>query len=116
MSSSLVDASGDLTIRRRRMSQEDTFQIVDGPSKFDLMIALFHKPGNFGSQSPNFNDSPLGFKSEDGRWLQVFVRGVQMEDGSHESWIIMGHYAVGGGTFKAYFSTKNRKGALLIDD
>ena len=86
-----------------------TINIVDGPSKFDLMIALFHAP-------QNNRDEPLGFTLEDGRVLGVFLRGVEMEDGSHENWNLTGRLMSGDGSFKAWFSTKNRKGHTTLDD
>lgn len=57
--------------------------ITQGPSKFDLSIALFdRKPVNTRSV-----ELTLG----DGRVVQLVINGVEVEDGSGESWIFKGY-------------------------
>lgn len=97
--------------------------INNGPSKFDLMTALFvwkpHRP-------------TVKFLLDDGREYTASILGCSSEDGSGESWNIVGQlhdiYFGGGGKgfeehavlrqwygFKGHFSTANRKGWLKLD-
>ena len=86
-----------------------TVNIVDGSSKFDIMIALFNTPKN--GQSEDL----LDFTLADGEVVRVMLRGVQMEDGSHEYWLLTGRTVSGSGyeDFEAYYSTKTRNGYML---
>jgi len=53
-------------------------QIVKGPSKFDLMLALFD------SKFPDFRT--VIFHLHDGTRFEANITGVQAEDGSADSW------------------------------
>ena len=85
-----------------------TFKIVRGPSKFDLMIALFHVCGN--------GRHPLAFKVN-GRKLEVLVtiNGVSREDGSGESWCFQG-YSQPNKHVKGWFRTDTRRGQIEIEE
>ena len=78
--------------------------IVDGPGKFDMMVALFDRPKN------NRNDHALCFTLEGGRPMALVIRGILMEDGSHESWIVTGYEMSTGRRFEAYYETRRRTG------
>jgi hypothetical protein len=98
--------------------------LINGPSKFDLMTALFmRKP-----EKPT-----VSFKPEYGHSDYIAtILGVTEEDGSGESWNITGYlqsvYVAGGkehggaarlvrsARFKGYFSTADRKGWLALVD
>ena len=80
-------------------------QIVEGPSKFDLMAALFD-----GKQVE------FTFLIE-GRSYKVLVRlfSVGREDGSNESWLITGNITSSHGDhFDGYFETRRRKGHVKV--
>ena len=83
------------------------FQIVDGPSKFDLMLGLF--------SGTCMNPRRVQFFVLDGSdrtMLSTLLSGVSREDGSGESWLFTGH--TNGKFVKGYFSTKTRKGHLEL--
>jgi len=79
-------------------------KITDGPGKFDLMCALF-------------DGKQVKFTLVDGRVVDALIGSVEQEDGSKESWNLKGAIPFGDtdlrGVFKAYFSTRHRKGMLL---
>ncbi|HUQ30167.1 MAG TPA: hypothetical protein VM103_01465 [Candidatus Paceibacterota bacterium] len=85
-------------------------QIVNGPSKFDLMLALFEwKP----------NRPLVMFKTEGGKLLEASVTSVEAEDGSGESWNIEGYVGTERARkehqatrFRAYFRTDSRRGVM----
>lgn len=78
--------------------------IVNGPSKFDLMVSLFStKPASH----------PVLFKTKNHGDFTATITGVRWEDGSGESWIIEGYSALAAGArFTGYFSTKDRRGHI----
>ncbi len=94
------------------------FQIVGGPSKMDLMLALFDssyrqpRPVSF-----NLVGWPEG-QSASGtpRYIQMRVMSVQKEDGSGESWNVE---ATSQGpeskNYKIYYSTQTRSGVANIE-
>ncbi|HEY4501621.1 MAG TPA: hypothetical protein VJJ20_00960 [Candidatus Paceibacterota bacterium] len=101
--------------------------LVNGPSKFDLMTALFiRKP-----EKPTLQFKPEHSTNDDYTFTAV-ITGVSEEDGSGESWNISGYlrdiFVVGGPEhggvarkvhsqpFKGYFSTSSRKGWLTFID
>ena len=97
------------------MAQEE-YQIIDGPSKMDLMLGLFDN-SNKHPRTVEFTIAPvivnvlpdvLGEKEQ----VSVFVDSVQAEDGSGESWNICGRCADKRGKVKIYFSTQRRAGHL----
>lgn len=88
-------------------------KIIDGPSKFDLMLALFDRKGN---------DRTVDFKTEDGKEWSALIRSVEVEDGSGESWNVSAMFDYKrrpgvrpsvGAYVKFYFNTANRQGILL---
>lgn len=80
------------------------FNVVGGPSKFDLMVSLFE--GN-----PQHRRT-VAFKLEGLRQeVHVAITGVQQEDGSGESWNIEG-WVKGepSAHVKAYYTSRGRSG------
>ena len=85
--------------------------LVNGPSKFDLMAALFvWKP----------NRNWVKFQADDGSTYEALINACEAEDGSGECWIIRGvaHNNTQGGRankhFKGFFRTNTRKGHLAF--
>lgn len=72
--------------------------ITNGPSKFDLMIALF-------DMEREIRD--LKFVTPEGD-LYCSILGVSAEDGSGESWCL--HGMCGANNYEAYFHTRTRRG------
>jgi len=84
--------------------------IVDGPSKFDLMTALFvWKPERL----------RVEFKADDGAIYKASINACEAEDGSGECWIIRG-YAIDASSvrsrsaesYEGFFRTNTRAGFL----
>lgn len=101
--------------RRAVMASNDrvTVQITDGPGKWDLMIALFYRP-----EGDNRQDHLLTFTLETGEKITVLLRKVEMEDGSHDSWILNGHIIRGDGNYEKidfYYTSKRRTGVWMKD-
>ena len=88
--------------------------ISDGPSKFDLMLALFdayqHGQGKTSIRRVMFGTA-IGL-------VEARITSVSIEDGSNESWLISGSFTrLEDGTwwlynFDGYYSTRRRKGYL----
>jgi hypothetical protein len=83
--------------------------ITNGPSKFDLMAALFIAAGEK-QQNVRFNIA------ETGQLLEVRILQVGREDGSGESWLFQGlaedTQLKRGRYVKGYFSTRTRRGTI----
>ncbi len=83
--------------------------IVSGPSKMELMLALF--------DSSNQRERPVEFTTQDrgGESYAYDVRITQVgkEDGSGESWLFEG-YTQSGRPVGGYFSTTRRRGHMHI--
>jgi hypothetical protein len=62
-----------------------TPKIIKGPSKFDLMVALFDRRGN------NGNPHVVTFTTEWNTVISVTITGMSLEDGSGESWLFEGY-------------------------
>lgn len=85
------------------------YTITDGPSKWDLMLALF---------DPASHQRTVKFYLQDRRFFEASILEVGKEDGSGESWLLAGSLKEafeGGGSgcrwyFHAYFETQRRKG------
>lgn len=100
------------------MAHEMSFKIVAGPSKFDLMTALFAK----GATNPlefslkGFLPDALVVDGNPPRIKKVRLSSVEREDGSGESWNLKGWVDTGGygSKFKAYYDTRNRGGYFEI--
>ena len=74
------------------------YRIVEGPSKFDLMLSIFQ-------------DKEVTFTLEQVKDLvKAHIQVIEREDGSNERWNLCGYSDKK--KFKAYFSTHNRKGHL----
>lgn len=88
------------------MASQDkyAFQIIGGPSKFDLMVSLFE--GN-----PQHRRT-VAFKLE-GLWqdINVAITGVEQEDGSGESWNFSG-WVMGEpkAHVRGYYASRGRSG------
>lgn len=85
--------------------------LTGGPSKFDLMTALFvMKP----------NRTCVQFKTKLGQLINALIDGVDIEDGSGESWCIRGHGSftthATNRRFEGYFNTQTRTGYLKFVD
>jgi len=83
--------------------------LVSGPSKFDLMTALFvWKPERH----------EVIFVTRDGTKIRAHIGGCSAEDGSGESWNLRGYGQLSGEGdwfgFEAYFRTSDRKGWIKI--
>lgn len=83
------------------------FSIEDGPSKFDLMAALFD--GKKVIITLRDAAPPTTGRM---RLPEVYVRSVEIEDGSRESWLIKGWCSGPSGSreFTGYFDSRTRKG------
>ena len=85
---------------------EDPFRldIVDGPSKFDIMISLFDSNRRHRRTVP-FSLRSLRLK------LDVAITSVQQEDDSGESWNIEGWVTDGlTANVKGYYNSRRREG------
>ena len=91
------------------------FTVNAGPSKLDLMLALFDstcdkpRPVTFTVAAWPENAKP----SEKTQPVTVHINSVQREDGSGESWNIDGRIEGGPSTScSIYYSTRSRTGVL----
>jgi hypothetical protein len=84
------------------------YNIVNGPSKFDLMVSLF-----VGS-SPDRQE--VYFSLPDNLKAKVVIDGVERESGNGECWNLWGWWIVFDARkiVKIYYSTKNRSGCLEV--
>ncbi len=95
-------------------------KIIDGPSKFDLLLALFDRK--------SVNTRQVTFATENGRdlgqTLSATINSVEAEDGSGESWNLKGYFVSRlRGTipappvhFQMYFHTGRRQGMITEID
>lgn len=81
------------------------YQIISGPSKFDLMVSLFHGEG-MDRQMVHFDyERPTGTET-----LSIYIWSVEREGtNSVEEWVIQG-VDRNLSKFSITFSTKTRKG------
>ncbi len=88
-------------------------QITDGPSKLDLMLALFDKK----------HAKYISFRMSGGIELRIYVLSVQKQDSSCESWNIEGYVDIPGNhaprgaiplkdARKFYYRTDKRTGTI----
>lgn len=98
--------------------------LVAGPSKFDLSVALFDRRTG--------HRHPIEIKDSDGAVYEVVVEAVQAEDGSGDSWNINGYAKpkvtssipgipvrqmnIRGRKCTIYFRTDFRKGWFRFDE
>lgn len=91
------------------------YTIVNGPSKWDLMLAFFDKLGNrrrsviFTMKEGGPADSWTG---------EVVVNNLEWEDGSSESWNFKGYATFLGvkNGVRGYFGTMSRKGWIEFEE
>jgi hypothetical protein len=81
-----------------------SIRIKNGPSKLDLMVALFHSPAN------GEKDHFVTFILNSGREVKVSIRGAVMMDNSRESWLIHGYDVMVDKYLKINFDTRTRSG------
>lgn len=86
-------------------SRMATLKITNGPSKLDLMLALFDRP------QQGTSSRKATFVTEDGKHHIVTILSVEAEDGSRESWNIKAHIAEK--NLSIYYRTDNREGFVL---
>jgi hypothetical protein len=80
------------------------YPIVSGPSKFDIMMALF----DWSIKKPRLVKFDHQCRRES---LTVSITSVMAEDGSGESWIVEGNVSDEKLThYKAYYRTDTRRG------
>jgi hypothetical protein len=80
------------------------FPIIDGPSKMDLMLALFD--GHMGRRTVVFH---VQSRTEP---VEVIINEVGQEDGSCESWLFKGWTKKDHNAVKGWFRTDRRAGWL----
>lgn len=81
--------------------------VEKGPSKFDLMTALFVTKGS--------DCNPVKFKVNGGGWT-IRILGISRADEGFESWIINGMVRLEGGGedhVEINFDTQSRKGEIF---
>ena len=85
-----------------------TVIIKNGPSKFDLAVAFFHKP------STGEGDHILTFYLEGTMEAKVILRGLEMKDGVHDWWNFHGYLVEGEkqSPIKGFFNTCDSTGYL----
>ena len=94
------------------MATETLLDILDGPSKFDLMLAVFDNTGEHPrtvSFSCKHSGSSAIFK------INVDICLAGHEDGSGECWIFEGVYRTNGKRVKGFFRTNSRKGHITVE-
>jgi len=96
------------------MADPQRFLIVNGPSKWDLMLALLdgdctsRRRVVFSLQSEKNKSMPVPDQ-------EFIINGIDREDGSGEGWLIRGiSTAPHDKRMQAYFSTKTRHGWLKL--
>lgn len=93
-------------------SPSQSVPISNGPSKFDLMLALFD------SRPPDRRWITFHVEEYRRETLDVHVLAVERKDGSCERWNFKGlvrfseHY---GGYCSGTYSTQDRKGTLTVE-
>ena len=86
------------------------FEIIGGPSKFDLMLCLFDNNIPDRQRMAGFVLSGLGNFPHD-----FIINGVEREDGSGEKWLIRGvRNGRSAEQMKGYYNTQNRRGRLEL--
>lgn len=94
------------------MSQShDTYQITAGPSKWDLMLALFD---NAADQTRELRFDARTSNDNLRTSFDITINGIFVEDGSGESWNIFGR--THNKHVKMHYSTRQRKGMILFTD
>jgi hypothetical protein len=95
------------------INSEGFFEITNGPSKLDLQNALFDGNNRKNGRALDFE---LRTDASDKRKvIRLLIKGVEIEDGSGESWNIDAT-PIGDnlGNIEIYFRTDRRKGHLKL--
>lgn len=88
------------------------FEVLGGPSKFDLMLCLFDNNIPDRQRTAGFLLDGLGKFVND-----FIINGVEREDGSGEKWMLTGVRVVNGriaGHMRGYYNTQTRRGWLEL--
>lgn len=92
------------------MATQDQYNITDGPSKFDLVLALF-----------DGKDAKVTLEGKE--IVRVNINSVKAEDWKRESWVLDGYngsVSISGksllnvGKFTGYYNSRTRKGWLKL--
>jgi len=101
------------------MAQELQFIVLQGPSKFDLMTAVF--VGQSDAQiRVKFGVQPYGDKKSTFpnhmTVCEARILGVEREDGSGERWIVKGYlyFKNDSAAFSGYYTTQDRTGHFNV--
>lgn len=89
------------------------FNIVNGPSKFSLMVALFDAT----SANQRYVSFTILANSLTKMTISVSLNSATREDGSGQNWLFAGYLSIANHdnkSVKGYFSIKNRKGWIEI--
>jgi hypothetical protein len=97
-------------LRKNTMSSTST--ILDGPSKFDLMLSLFDGNSTKPRYARFFILEPGARESSNS--IPVLISGIIREDGSGEKWIFTGY--IQGKSVTGYFCTQDRRGWIRYVD
>ncbi len=87
--------------------------ILEGPSKFDLMLAIFDG-GSDRRREVTFTVAQRGHHAYREQ-IVTLIDGADREDGSSENWLIKGWHLVTPSQWKSiggYYNTKTRRGWL----
>lgn len=93
------------------------YSIVNGPSKWDMMLALFDNT----AASPRHIIFEIGAVGPSFRDAKIVVNSIEREDGSGESWSFRGYAHKADGSLptqcnvSGYYSTRTRKGSMRIE-
>jgi hypothetical protein len=91
------------------VSSKATYEIIDGPSKMELMLALFDK--KHGERELTFRIRVAG-TAVSGANIDLLITSVEVIDDSGENWNV---FAIGNGKrFQLFYRTDTRKGAATI--
>ncbi len=80
------------------------YDIIHGPGKWELMMALFEG-----------RKRRISFLTREKGAIEIKVLSVMIEDGSYESWLITGLISDSNEKIeKLYFNTKEQKGHIVL--
>jgi hypothetical protein len=78
-------------------------KIINGPSKLDLMLALFVRNDDLTSRMVSFHTEP-------GTNYSVTINGISLEDGSRESFLFSGYINLYTEKVRGWYNTQTRRG------
>ncbi len=91
--------------------------ILDGPSKFDLMLALFDGDAHHRRRVAFvFSNDKLDWLKQWFRELEVVISEIARKDDSDELWLFKGYvpWSPEPLTVEGFFSTQTRKGCIKL--